>query len=234
LKPLLSAIIPALNEADNLAVLLPVLGRQLQQLVGEQYEVIVVEGASTDATDEVARKLGAQVIHQIERGYGGALLAGFAAAKGDWIVTLDADLSHEPGFIADLWAARETADVLIASRYVKGGRAEMPLYRLVLSRILNVVFTLGLSLPLKDISSGFRLYRAEVVKTMPLVGRDFDVLEEILVRASVSGRQIKETPFTYKPRVTGHSHAKLARFAIAYIKTFWRLWKLRREKSNTS
>lgn len=231
MKPLLSAIIPALNEAENLAVLLPVLGRQLEQLVGTQYEVIVVEGASTDATDEVARNLGAQVVHQIERGYGGALLAGFAAAQGDWIVTLDADLSHEPGFIADLWAARETADVLIASRYVKGGRAEMPLYRLVLSRILNIVFTLGLSLPLKDISSGFRLYRAEVVKTMPLVGRDFDVLEEILVRASVSGKQIKETPFTYKPRVTGHSHAKLVRFAIAYIKTFWRLWKLRHGQS---
>ncbi len=228
MTPAVSAIIPALNEAENLAVLLPALRRQLQEIVGDAQEIIVVEGTSTDATEEVARSLGARVVDQVERGYGGALLAGFAAAAGEWIVTLDADLSHEPGFVSTLWAARDKADVVIASRYVKGGRAEMPLFRLILSRILNFFFTLGLSLPLKDISSGFRLYRAAVVKQMPLESRDFDVLEEILVRAYVAGSKIKEAPFTYKPRVVGKSHVRLLHFGLAYLRTFRRMWKLRR------
>ncbi|NIM06999.1 MAG: glycosyltransferase [Armatimonadetes bacterium] len=230
MKQVISAIIPALNEADNLAVLLPALHRQLKKISADSYEIIVVEGSSTDATEQVAHDLGAMVVDQVEPGYGGALLAGFAAAEGEWIVTLDADLSHEPGFVNDLWSAKDTADVIIASRYVKGGRADMPLFRLVLSRILNSFFTRGLSLPLKDISSGFRLYRASVVKGMNLVSRDFDVLEEIVVRARVDGNNLKEIPFTYKPRVTGQSHAKLIRFGIAYLKTFWRMWKLRHGK----
>lgn len=228
MKSVLSAIIPALNEAENLSLLLPALHSRLKQIAADSYEIIVVEGTSTDDTEQVAKDLGAKVVDQVERGYGGALLAGFAAAEGEWVVTLDADLSHEPGFISDLWAAREAADVVIASRYVKGGQAEMPLFRLVLSRILNCFFTWGLSLPLKDISSGFRLYRASVVKEMNLVSRDFDVLEEIVVRACAGGGNVREVPFAYTPRVTGRSHAKLIHFGIAYLKTFWRMWKLRR------
>lgn len=226
----LSAIIPALNEAENLARLIPLLRDRLTQLVGDAWEIIIVEGRSTDGTAAVARAEGARVVDQQERGYGGALLAGFAAAEGEWIVTMDADLSHEPAFVEPLWAAREQADVVIASRYVKGGHAEMPLFRLVLSRILNTFFTLGLSLPLKDISSGFRLYRSSVVKGMPLESRDFDVLEEVLVRAYSAGYRVIEVPFTYKPRITGHSHAKLIQFGIAYLRTFRRMWRLRRGK----
>jgi len=228
LKPLLSAVIPALNEAENLALLLPALQHQLQQLVGDSYETIVVEGSSTDATEEIACRLGAQVVNQRARGYGGALLAGFAAARGEWILTLDADLSHPPDFVSSLWAAREGADVLIASRYVKGGRAEMPLLRLLLSRLLNFFFAHGLSLPLKDVSSGFRLYRAAVAKEMLLLSRDFDVLEEILVRACAAGKKIEEVPFCYRPRAGGRSHVRLLRFGLAYLKTFSRLWRLRR------
>jgi len=228
LKPIISAVIPALNEAENLALLLPALQHQLQQLVGDSHETIVVEGTSTDATEEIARRLGARVVNQRARGYGGALLAGFAAARGEWILTLDADLSHQPDFVSTLWAAREGADVLIASRYVKAGRAEMPLLRFILSRILNFFFARGLSLPLKDVSSGFRLYRAAVVREMPLLSRDFDVLEEILVRACTAGKRIGEIPFCYRPRTRGRSHVRLLRFGLAYLKTFWRLRKLRR------
>jgi len=76
---------------------------------------------------------------------------------------MDADLSHPPTFVADLWAHRDEAEVLVASRYVPGGAATMPLLRALLSRILNRVFARGLGVPLEDLSSGFRLYRTSVL-----------------------------------------------------------------------
>src|SRR5687768_7974896 len=124
----LSVIIPADNEGPNLALLLPALGEVLDALaVG--YEVLIVVRTTDPATRAAANEAGARVVEQTERGYGGALLAGFAAARGAYLLTMDADLSHRPTFIQQLWDARRSADVTIASRYVSGGGARMPLSR---------------------------------------------------------------------------------------------------------
>src|SRR5512143_1092335 len=93
----LTAVVPVLNERDNLAQLLPRLARVLDGL-GCATEVLVVDGGSTDGTAEAARELGARVLVQRTPGYGGALREAFAAAAGRYIVTLDADLSHDPDF----------------------------------------------------------------------------------------------------------------------------------------
>jgi len=103
----------------------------------------------------------------------------------------------------------------------------MPFLRKVLSLILNKVFTKSLSLPLRDISSGFRLYHSSTVKDMPLESTDFDVLEEILIRCYAEGWKIKEVPFQYLPRQQGDSHINLLRFGYAYLRTFRRMWRLR-------
>lgn len=223
----LTVIIPALNEANNLRVLLPRLSQVLAALVPAGHEVIVVDGGSTDATVELGESLGAKVILQEEPGYGGALKAGFRAAEGDYLLTLDADLSHDPGFIEQMWAARQEAEVVVASRYVPAGSARMPLVRKVLSLILNRFFTLGLSLPLHDISSGFRLYQSSALSGMELESSDFDILEEILIRCYAQGWRIKEVPFQYLPRGEGDSHINLLRFGFAYLRTFRRMWELR-------
>lgn len=222
----LSIIIPALNEEKNIAELIPRLGEVASQ-ISPEYEIILVDGGSTDNTREIARRLGARVIIQKEPGYGGALKEGFRAAQGEYILTLDGDLSHEPAFIPPMWQARKEAEIVIASRYVPGGSAKMPLTRKILSRILNTLFTMGLSLPLKDISSGFRLYRAICVNNTPLKSRDFDILEEIIIRCYAQGWRIKEIPFQYVPRKSGRSHVKLFRFGIAYLRTFRSMWRLR-------
>jgi uncharacterized protein YbaR (Trm112 family) len=91
--------------------------------------------------------------------YGAALRTGFDHALGEYILTLDADGSHDPSFIKAIWAARTGVEVVIASRYVEGGGAEMPRARRALSRTLSQVLRRGLSLPYSDLSSGFRLYR---------------------------------------------------------------------------
>lgn len=223
----MSIVIPALNEGSNLNLLLPRLSRVISALDAEGSETIVVDGGSIDDTTEVASTLGARVVAQDEPGYGGALKAGFQAANGEYILTLDADLSHDPDFIQAMWDARREAEVIVASRYVPQGSAEMPLIRKVLSLILNKFFTSGLSLPLHDISSGFRLYRSSTVKSMPIESSDFDVLEEILIRCYAQGWRIKEVPFQYLPRQQGGSHVSLLKFGFAYLRTFRRMWKLR-------
>ena len=103
----------------------------------------------------------------------------------------------------------------------------MPKYRLYLSRVLNVVFRRGLSMPLRDLSSGFRLYRRSVFDPDTLKGRDFDLLQEILVKAYCEGWKVQEIPFDYMPREHGSSSARLTRLGKAYLRSFWSLWKLR-------
>jgi dolichol-phosphate mannosyltransferase len=224
--PALSIVILAINERENLELLLPALWDVLGS-IGISAEVIVVDGGSDDGTREAAEGRGARVLRQTEPGYGGALLAGFAEARAPYVLTMDADLSHRPSFIAEMWRSRSQAHVLIASRYVEGGRAEMSAFRRLLSKILNVTYARVLSLPYKDLSSGFRMYQLDAVKSLQLQARDFDVLEEILLRVYAEGWSIAELPFRYMNRASGHSNAKLMKFAVAYLKTLVRMWRLR-------
>ena len=224
--PILSVIIPALNEAENLRSLLPAL-RETLGVLAVPSEVIVADGGSRDGTPAIAEGLGARVVTQVAPGYGGALRAGFAAARGEYLLTMDGDWSHEPEVIRALWAARTGADLLIASRYIPGGRAEMGLSRWVLSRVLNATYRRILDLPVRDLSSGFRLFRRQIVEEIAPQATDFDVLQEMLVKAVGSGFTVGEVPFRFRPRGAGRSHVRLLRFAAAYLRTLWRMWQLR-------
>src|SRR2546422_10431895 len=88
-------------------------------------------------------------------------MTGLGQALGEYILTLDADGSHDPSFLGSIWAARQGVGVVIASRYIAGGAAEGPRVRKALSRTLSFVLRRGLSLPYSDLSSGYRLYRRE-------------------------------------------------------------------------
>jgi SAM-dependent methyltransferase len=140
---------------------------------------------------------------------------------------MDADLSHSPIIVRDLWSRRQGAEITVASRYVDGGNAQMPIGRYLLSRTLNWFFSRGLSLSVRDMSSGFRLYKADVLKGQQFKSRDFDILQEILVRGYAEGWKVHEVPFKYRPRKYGSSHARVLRFGLAYFRAFWPLWKLR-------
>jgi dolichol-phosphate mannosyltransferase len=221
----LSVLIPAWNEAENLKVLLPELHRTLAGLA-LAYEIIVVDAGSGDGSRGIAEGLASRVLTQSEPGYGGALREGFAAARGDYVLTMDGDYSHEPSLAARLWFERD-ADLVIASRYVGGGGAEMPLFRLALSRTLNAVYRRVLDLPVRDLSSGFRLYRASALRAAQTTARNFDVLPEVLVQLYAEGYRIREMPFQYRPRRKGRSHARLLRFGWAFLVTLRRMRQLR-------
>jgi dolichol-phosphate mannosyltransferase len=222
----LSVIVPAHNEGPNLQLLLPQLRAILGGLRIETEVLVVVRDEDPQTRAAVEGGLGT-IVRQREPGYGGALRTGFALARGRHVLTMDADLSHPPTFVADLWSHRDEAEVLVASRYVPGGDATMPLVRALLSRILNRVFARGLGVPLQDLSSGFRLYRTSVLDMRAVTARDFDVLPEIVVRAYTEGWRVREIPFRYEPRAHGSSNARIIPFGLAYARTFRRLWALR-------
>ena len=227
----LTVVVPTRNEAGNIGELITRARRMIDQ-IGIEAEILVIDGNSIDGTCEEAEAAGATAIRNGGNSYGDALRTGFARARGAFVLTMDSDLSHEPEFLESMWAIREQADVIIASRYVPGGQAEMSLFRWMLSRILNVTFTSILRIPVRDISSGFRLYRKPVLDGLTLQARDFDVLEEILIRLHVQGCTIREVPFHYRPRKEGKSNAKLIRFGIAYMETLCQMIRLRRSVRN--
>jgi len=225
-KDALAVVIPAWNERENIELLLPAL-REILDGLGIRREIVVVDGGSTDGTQEAARRRGARVVGQQERGYGGALLAGIAATTAPYIVQMDADLSHRPAFLEEFWTQRGQAEVFIASRYVAGGQADMGRFRRTLSRILNTIYRRVLSLDIQDLSSGYRMYRRDALSGLTLSARDFDILEEILIRAHANGWQIREVPFHFMSRGSGRSHARLFKFGWAFTKTLLRMWQLR-------
>jgi SAM-dependent methyltransferase len=160
------------------------------------------------------------------QGFGHELRAGLWQARGPYVITVDPDFMGPMTFLADLWARRHDAEVIVASRYVAGSRVSMPAARHAGSRVLNAVFRRGLSLGIRDGSSALRLYRTDVVRDLKLEATDYDILQEVLVRAYAAGWRVLEMPLHYRPNpaVASKAHAALA---AAYFRTFWTLWKLR-------
>ncbi len=223
----LSVLIPSLNEAPNLYRLLPVL-REALNAMEISWEILVIDADSKDGSRKVAEdNPGVRYILEEKRGYGVALQRGAAEARGEYLLTMDADLSHPSKFIQELWKRREEADILIASRYVAGGHAEQPLFRLLLSRILNAFFSKGLDVGVKDMSSGFRLYRRAALESLQLEFTNFVILVEILLKAFAKGMRIEEVPFHYKPRTSGSSKARILQFGMDYLRLFHRTWRIR-------
>src|SRR5437588_4884965 len=159
----LSVVIPVWNGEHSLGRLLSRVISVLASVVGPNVEVVVAT-PKDDAAGDLVVRAGGRVVHFDEPGYGHALNAGLANARGQWVVTMDADFSHHPEFIRTLWLRRREADVLIASRYVPGSYAEMSMSRRAASRILNRLYRTALALPHRDLSSGFRMYRGRVVE----------------------------------------------------------------------
>jgi dolichol-phosphate mannosyltransferase len=221
-----SVILPVVNEAANLRILIP----RLTALFNRERisrEILVVDGGSSDGTRETAEELGATVLAERRRGYAGAMETGLAAARGDYVLTLDADQSHDPDFIVKMWRARTRADIVVASRYVLGGVAYSDFIRNSTSRLLNMVLRRILSMHVHDVSSGYRLYRREALANLELTSTHFEVQEEILVKAYANGFSVVEVPFTYFPRGAGRSHAKLFSFGWKILRSSLPLWKIR-------
>jgi len=229
----LTIMILAKDEAENLKVIIPQTKKMIEEL-SLSYEIIVVDGKSRDDTSNVAASLGARVVVQEKPGYGEAFRLAFREARGEYVLNLDADCSHNPKFIKTLWDNRASDRLVIASRYMPNGGSKTSIFRHILSIILNLVYAKIFLLPYKDLSSGYRLYHAPMVRDLidDVEAQNFDILLEILIKLHKSGASIIEVPFRYEPRKHGHSNARLLKFAVSYAKTLIRTsqWKCEKKR----
>jgi dolichol-phosphate mannosyltransferase len=201
------------NERDNLAPLV----REIRQALPAA-DVLVIDDNSPDGTGELADRLGVddphvRVMHRAGKlGLGTAILAAmrYAMDEGyDYLVNMDADFSHHPRYLPALAAGMGRYDVMIGSRYVKGGGTEnWPLSRRLMSRAVGLVARLLMRLPAKDTSGAYRCYRVSKLRKAELNkvrSRGYSFQQEVLYRCRKAGCKIGETPIIFENRRAGAS-----------------------------
>jgi glycosyltransferase involved in cell wall biosynthesis len=199
--PLVSVVIPCLNEAQNIEECVAE-ARQALARMGVVGEVVVADNGSDDDSAWLAEQAGARVVIERRRGYGSAYLAGFAASQGRYIVMADADLTYDfkeiPRFVA---ALEEGAEMVIGDRMDSIQPGAMPwLHRYVgnplLTGLLNLLFRTGV----KDAHCGMRALRREVLGRLDLRTTGMEFASEMVIRASKENLRIAEFPIEYHPR----------------------------------
>ena len=223
---LVSIVVPTYNERQNLSRLVDAVAQHLAL----PYEIIVVDDSSPDGTADLARDLASKhpvrVLSRPEKsGLGSAYRDGFAAAKGDLVFEMDADLSHDPRYLSALVeAALDGADVVIGSRYVEGGRiVGWNWYRKLVSGVGNGLAKIVLALGVSDVTSGYRCYHRDAAALLQDVRSDGYAFQvEALWLARRHGLVVREVPITFENRTVGKSKLGASEF-VAYLETLFRL-----------
>ncbi len=237
MKKGLTIIIPACREEKNLRLLLPQILTAAERL-RMPCEVLVVDTQEPlDRTAAVCRQYGCRCIPQRYPKFGGAYRTGIGEAAFDKCLFMDADGSHDPRYIPKLAGTyvRDDCDVVIGSRYVRGGASEDALSSVILSRLLNLVFRAAAGTGARDSSSGFRLCRTELLRKITLEGENFDIQLEMLVKMKIAagGRlRIREVPIVFHRRKYGESKREWIPFFMGYARALRRLAGLRFSTQN--
>ncbi len=222
----LSVVLPAYQEEENLRNLLPRLLKTLKSM-DISSEVLVIDTIDPmDMTKEVCEENGIRHIkRRVDNYFGSAVRTGIQEAQGKYIIFMDADGSHPPEFIPEIFCFAEKYDVVIASRYVDKGRTENSFALIIMSRVVNWTFSIVLNLPCKDVSNSFKVYRGEQLKHVKLTCNNFDIVEEILfkLRRANPLMRFKEVPFVFKKRMFGQTKRNLFVFILTYIFTIIKL-----------
>jgi glycosyltransferase involved in cell wall biosynthesis len=199
--PLVSVVIPCLNEESNIEACVKSAAAALAAgaLNGE---VLVVDNDSDDQSAALAAAAGARVIHEPRRGYGSAYLAGFAAARGKYIVMADADLTYDfneiPSFVEKLEAG---AQLVMGDRMDNIHPGAMPwLHRYVGNPVLTWILNLFFRTGVRDAHCGMRALRRDVLPVLDLRTTGMEFASEMVIRASKEGLRIDEVPIEYHPR----------------------------------
>ncbi len=215
----LSIVVPAKNEAATIAALVTELGRRLRELEGLEFEIIVVDDGSSDATGALAAQCGARVVrHAQSLGNGAAVKRGMRAAQKEWILLMDADGQHPPEVVRSLIEAAEDHDMVVASRSGRGGAW----HRNLANRIYNGLASYVTSRQIPDLTSGFRLLRADIGKRLVyLLPNTFSYPTTLTLSMLRCGYSVGFVPFEVRRRV-GKSHIRLlkdgSRFVLIILK----------------
>ncbi|TMK39910.1 MAG: glycosyltransferase family 2 protein [Actinobacteria bacterium] len=203
--PVVSVVIPCLNEAQAIRRCVGAASAALAE-TGISGEIVVVDNGSTDGSPALAEAAGARVVHERRQGYGSAYLAGFAAARGDYIVMADADLTYDfaeiPRFVRELQSG---AELVIGDRMenIRPGAMSW-LHRYVGNPVLTGMLNLFFRTGVKDAHCGMRAVRRDVLPRLDLRTGGMEFASEMVIRASKENLAIRQLPIEYHPR-SGYS-----------------------------
>lgn len=213
MNPRLSVVVPCHNEAGNVprysAELFPALDS-----LGVPYEVVLVDDGSTDDTAEKASELlvsrrDVKLLRlSPNRGMGAALRAGFGAASGEWVATLDADLTFPPAALKEMLAAGDArkADLVSGSPYLRSGDlGGVPWLRRIPSLMVNAFYRGMFGGALTAYTPVMRLYRASFLRPLDLTSDGFEINAEIAALAMRARRPVAEVPVPLSARTAGVS-----------------------------
>jgi glycosyltransferase involved in cell wall biosynthesis len=240
-EPELSVIVPTLNEAKNLEVVLPELQQVLDEIPGE-HEVILVDGGSVDETVETAQRLVPEIeVHeQVRRGKGNAVATGIEQAHNDVVVMFDADGSADPAEIpAFVEALVEGADFAKGSRFTEGGgSADITPVRKLGNAFLNRTANTAFGTEFTDLCYGYNAFWTDMAPVLDLpdatrepehegvveYGDGFEIETMINVRMAAADAEIAEVPSVERERVFGSSNLSATRDGLRVLRTIAVEW----------
>jgi glycosyltransferase involved in cell wall biosynthesis len=237
-RPRLTFFFPAYNEEENVAETVSRALDEIGPLVGGRMEVLIVDDGSTDRTPELADELAAaddrvRVHHQPNRGYGGALRAGFAEARGELIGFSDGDLQFDLREMEHLLRRLEDperpVDVVIGYRI----KRRDPPHRIFIAKTYNALVSAGFGLRVRDIDCAMKLFRRDVFDGLPLATDSPFLSAELLIKLRARGARIAQVGVNHYPRAagtnTGASFRKILRTFRDLARLRWALWTRRSE-----
>ena len=229
--PSISAVLPAYNEEENIAQAVSDTADALDALNAD-YEIIVVDDGSRDRTAEIVKSLQQDypqlrlIEHAVNRGYGGALRSGFAAATKDLVFLNASDLQFDPREIENLLPLLKEAEIVNPYRAAR----QDPWHRKLNAMGWNVLMRLLFGYVARDIDCGFKLFRREVLEQVNLTTDSALLDTQLLVGAKKRGFRIAEVPVTHRPRTAGsQTGANLEVIVRAFQELLRYWWDLRQE-----
>ena len=202
--PFLSVVIPCFNERSTVAQIIELVHSQAADA-----EIVVVDDGSTDGSRDVLHKLSdnqlpylRMLFHDKNGGKGAAVQTGIQAASGQVILIQDADLEYDPrDYPALLQPIREgRADVVYGSRFLGGPRRAMLFWHMVANKLLTLMTNVLYNTILSDMETGYKVFRAEVIKGVPLRARRFEFEPEVTAKMLKRRHRIYEVPISFYPR----------------------------------
>ena len=234
-----SIIIPIFNEEQILSrypdLLYPVLD-ELKSRYPYEFELILVNDGSSDRSMETMKEIGklrpGVIITENEKnmGMGAAMKKGLSVSSGDLVVFLDADLTFRPEDIGRLLDAYQEnpADCISGSPYLdRNSTRDVDPVRKLLSKTVNILYSIDLGKKMTSVSPIFRLYRKRVFTEIPIKSNNFEINAEILSKMIFADMTVREIPITLYSREHGISKSRLSRTIMQHVKILGKIFKVR-------
>jgi glycosyltransferase involved in cell wall biosynthesis len=226
---LISIVIPALNEVEGIGKVLDEIPREKLHSMGYEVEVIIVDGGSTDGTREVALNRGAKVIDEPRRGYGRAYKTGLALARGDIIVTGDADGQYPFSLIPALVKLMEREGLMFinTNRFYKYHPKAWRKIKMVGNKLLTLAFNVIFGCFIKDCQSGMWVIRRDLLRVMRVNSDGMEFSVEIKAQAlRYSREKFIEAPIYYRERIGQNIKLRILRDALRNL-AYMLIYRLR-------